>query len=245
MTSDTGSGPTAFASASYTAAGQLYQLSYGGMTETRTYNSMMQLISQSVPGYLSMAYNYSTTGHNNGRIVSSSDGITGENTNYTYDALNRLTNASNSQWSESYGYDGFGNLTSKTGSGGSPNAAPSMSVSYNANNQQTAGVSYDANGNTGGRVFNDRLAELPRIVHLPANEAKHEFVLGLKQARRIDDVGLLYGIQDVGDRYSRRDQLAGLRSYFDVGHLVALHHHVADTIHAIERGLQIVGRNLP
>ena len=109
---------------------------------------MMQLVSQSVPGYLSMAYNYSTTGHNNGRIISSSDGITGENTNYTYDALNRLTNASNSQWSETYGYDGFGNLTSKTGSGGSPNAAPSMSVSYNANNQQTTSVSYDANGNT-------------------------------------------------------------------------------------------------
>jgi hypothetical protein len=47
-----------------------------------------------------------------------------------------------------YGYDGFGNLTSKSGSGGSLNSAPSMSVSYNANNQQTSGVGYDANGNT-------------------------------------------------------------------------------------------------
>jgi hypothetical protein len=47
---------------------------------------------------------------------------------------------------EAYGYDGFGNLTSKTGSGGSPNPAPSMTATYNANNQQT-GVSYDSDGN--------------------------------------------------------------------------------------------------
>jgi YD repeat-containing protein len=85
--------------------------------------------------------------------------MTGENTSYTYDSLNRLTGASNSMWSEAYTYDGFGNLTSKSGSGGSPNAAPSMTASYNANNQQ-AGVSYDANGNTsswGGYSTENRL----------------------------------------------------------------------------------------
>ena len=145
LTTVTSNGGT-FATATYTAAGQLSQLSYGGLTETRTYNSLMQLTSQYVPGYLSMTYNYSST-QNNGRITSSQDGVTGESTNYTYDALSRLTNASNSLWSEAYGYDGFGNLTSKSGSGGSPNGAPSMSVSYNANNQQTSGVSYDADGN--------------------------------------------------------------------------------------------------
>jgi RHS repeat-associated protein len=147
MTEMTSNG-SAFATASYTAAGQLYQLSYGGMTETRTYNSMMQLIAQSVPGYLNMTYNYSTTGHNNGRIVSSNDGITGENTTYTYDVLNRLTGASNSLWNQTYTYDGFGNLLTKSQANGSPNPSPSMSVSYNANNQQTSGVGYDANGNT-------------------------------------------------------------------------------------------------
>jgi hypothetical protein len=47
------------------------------MTETRTYNSLMQLITQSVPGYLNMTYSYSTTGQNNGRITSSVDGVTG------------------------------------------------------------------------------------------------------------------------------------------------------------------------
>jgi YD repeat-containing protein len=122
-----GYGPQPFASATYTPAGQLYQLSYGLGTETRTYNSMMQLITQSLPGYLNMTYYYSAT-QNNGRISSSVDGITGEGTWYTYDALNRLTAAQNSSWNEAYGYDGFGNLTSKAGQGGSPNAAPLISL---------------------------------------------------------------------------------------------------------------------
>jgi len=108
---------------------------------------MMQLIAQSVPGYLNMTYNYSPT-QNNGRITSAVDGVTGENTSYSYDALNRLSGASNSLWSGSYAYDGFGNLTSKSGSGGSPNSFPSMTANYNPNNNQLAGVSYDANGNT-------------------------------------------------------------------------------------------------
>ena len=92
-----------------------------------------------------MTYNYSAT-QNNGRIASSVDGVTGENTTYSYDALNRLTNASNSLWSEAYTYDGFGNLTSKTGSGGSPNPAPTVSMTYNSKNQPT-NIYYDANGN--------------------------------------------------------------------------------------------------
>ena len=36
-----------------------------------------------------------------------------------------------------YGYDGFGNLTSKSGSGGSPNGFPSTTATYNAKNQLT------------------------------------------------------------------------------------------------------------
>jgi len=149
MDPQNGNGPQPFASASYYPSGQLNTLQVGGWTETRTYNSLMQLISQSVPyGPLNMTYNYSAT-QNNGRITSSVDGMTGENTTYTYDALNRLTNASNSLWSEAYGYDGFGNLTSKTGSGGSPNPAPTVSMTYNSKNQLT-NIYYDANGNQNG-----------------------------------------------------------------------------------------------
>jgi RHS repeat-associated protein len=92
-----------------------------------------------------MTYNYSAT-QNNGRISSSVDGITGESTSYTYDALNRLMAASNSLWSQSYTYDGFGNLLTKSLANGSPDPSPSLNLTYNANNQQN-GLSYDANGN--------------------------------------------------------------------------------------------------
>jgi len=145
MTWDTGYGPQPYASATYTAAGQLWTLSYGAGTETRSYNNLMQLINISVPGYLNMTYSY-VPGQNNGRIASSGDGIMGESVSYTYDALNRLTAASSGAWSEQYGFDGFGNLTSKTGTGGSPNAAPSMTASYDVHNHLT-NATYDANGN--------------------------------------------------------------------------------------------------
>ena len=121
---------------------ELSTLSYGAGTETRTYNSLMQMTSQSVPGYMNMTYTY-TAGQNNGRIASSVDAIAGENTTYTYDALNRLTGASNSLWSDNYSYDGFGNLLSKMGSGG----GPWTTAYFDANNHQY-GVSYDGNGNT-------------------------------------------------------------------------------------------------
>jgi len=94
-----------------------------------------------------MTYNYSAT-QNNGRIASSQDAITGENTTYSYDALNRLTAASNSLWNQSYTYDGFGNLLTKSQAGGSPNPSPAVSLGYNANNQVTnSGYTYDGNGN--------------------------------------------------------------------------------------------------
>ncbi len=143
MDDQNGYGPQPFASASYTSIGQLYHLSYGGYTETRTYNTLGQLITQSVPGAMNMTYSYSAT-QNNGRITGSVDAVTGENTSYTYDALNRLTGATNSLWTGSYSYDGFGNLTQKAETG-----QTTMNATYNANNQQS-GASYDANGNSVG-----------------------------------------------------------------------------------------------
>ena len=136
-----GGGPSTFATAAYGTAGEMLQLSYGLGTETRTYNSLLQLTNQVVPGYMNMQYNYSSTA-NDGKITVSVDAVAGESTSYSYDGVNRLVGASNSLWSTTYGYDGFGNLTSKTGSGG----APSMTASYNSQNRQT-GASYDGNGN--------------------------------------------------------------------------------------------------
>ncbi len=72
--------------------------------------------------------------------------MTGESTSYSYDSLNRLTSASNSLWSQTYGYDGFGNMTSKSYAAGSPKPSQAINVSYNASNQ-VVGASYDGNGN--------------------------------------------------------------------------------------------------
>jgi RHS repeat-associated protein len=59
--------------------------------------------------------------------------------------LKRLISASSSaSWGESYGYDAFGNLLSKTPTAGSP---PTLSQAVNPANNQIVGQTYDANGN--------------------------------------------------------------------------------------------------
>jgi RHS repeat-associated protein len=139
------------ASASYGTAGEMDSLRYTGEIETFTYNSLWQLTgisaSPSISGYTAMNMQYVyAAGQNNGRISQAIDGVSGETVNYTYDSLNRLSGAvaTNGNWGQAYGYDGFGNLTAKTVTAGS---AMQLSTSYNpATNWQVSG-SYDANGN--------------------------------------------------------------------------------------------------
>ena len=111
--------------------------------EQRTYNSMGQLTQTT--GAINMQYTYSAT-QNNGRIVQSVDGRTGETVSYQYDALNRLLHAetADTTWGESYQYDQFGNLLLKTPTKGS---APAWAASYDPATNRQYGVSYDANGN--------------------------------------------------------------------------------------------------
>jgi RHS repeat-associated protein len=84
-------------------------------------------------------YIYSAT-QNNGRITQRKNWLSGEVVTYTYDSLQRLTQATAtgpSPWSESYTFDGFGNLTGKAGS----------NWVVNASTNRINGLSYDANGN--------------------------------------------------------------------------------------------------
>ena len=147
------------ATATYGVADELLTLwsAYGtdgygafvGTTETRTYNSLMQMTRQTVAGLMDMEYRY-PTGQNNGRITQAKDWVTGEEVTYTYDAVQRLVaaettaDAQSGGWGTSYGYDGFGNLWSKTTTKGS---APGLSVTYDRTTNRQYGVSYDANGN--------------------------------------------------------------------------------------------------
>jgi RHS repeat-associated protein len=110
--------------ATYGPAGEL--LTFNGVT--RTYNVLGQLTRMTKAGVMDMEYRY-TAGQNNGRIWQSKDYVTGEEVTYQYDALNRLTAASTTDtaWGNAYGYDGWGNLKSKSVTKGT---APTLSVSY-------------------------------------------------------------------------------------------------------------------
>jgi RHS repeat-associated protein len=146
--------------ATYNAAGQLTGAtfrSYGPgvtqWTETRSFNAMQQLTriqqvnSNNSAVLMDMTYNYPAAPQNNGQVSSTVDAVTRETIAYHYDALKRLASASsNRSWSETYTFDGFGNLTQMTPTGGAP--ALSVSVDATTNRIQPSGVQYDADGNT-------------------------------------------------------------------------------------------------
>jgi YD repeat-containing protein len=117
----------------------------------RRYNSLFQLTRITAPTDFDIQYAYSAT-QNNGKIISQTDTVSGEQITYTYDALNRLASAVTSdnpnvtQWGQSYNYDGFGNLTDQNVIKGS---APTMHVVYSAANNR-AGDPADANQMLGG-----------------------------------------------------------------------------------------------
>jgi RHS repeat-associated protein len=126
----------AVSNAQYNASNQLTSMSYYFFSETRQYNSLNQLTNLN-----GITYNY-PTGANNGKI--SSQVVSGETISYQYDSLNRLASAAGSGWAENYGYDGFGNLVSKTPTAGSP---PTLSIAVDPATNRIIGQFYDANGN--------------------------------------------------------------------------------------------------
>jgi RHS repeat-associated protein len=126
----------------YGAANQLLTINYFGASETRTYNSMLQMTRLSIPGQVDITYTFPSATTNNGKIASQTDNISGETVTYQYDSLNRLSSASGSGWNQNFGYDGFGNLVSKTGTN-----SPALSIAIDATTNRVVGQSYDANGN--------------------------------------------------------------------------------------------------
>ena len=133
----------AMAPATYTAIGQVSQLTYDNLTESRAYDPVMQLLTRMAAirqGDLLMDMQYlNPAGTNNGRISQTIDGVTGETVSYTYDALNRLaTAASSGGWSQSYVYDGFGNVQGSNGAW--------VNAADPATNRPSSSTTYDANG---------------------------------------------------------------------------------------------------
>jgi len=137
-------------------------LTHNYLTEWMAYNVNGQLTSKNYSAtyaacYSSWSvnngiqYNYSLT-QNNGQITQMVDAMSGETVSYSYDALKRLISASSTPttgsspaaWTQTFGYDGFGNLTSKVLNSGS-NSIP-WAVDP-ATNRFGSGSSYDLNGN--------------------------------------------------------------------------------------------------
>ncbi len=154
--------------------------------ETRAYNVSGQLTqmnwsqnSANTPGLWStptgIQYVYSPT-QNNGQITQSVESISAQTVTYRYDALKRLISAaatatgagSPAPWTQTFGYDGYGNLTSKTLNGTTTSIPAKTLIDPKSGNQiatnQLANASYDFNGNmTSGAGLTLRYDEANRI----------------------------------------------------------------------------------
>jgi len=157
-------------SATYNTANQVTSFSYGnGVAASFGYSAQrLQLTSlsytKSGTTHLSLSYNYSQSGNNNGQIAGITDNSgtpqAGRSVTYAYDSLNRLKTAVTTgsttypQWGLSWTYDRYGNRTAQTRTHGTTAPQNSVTVSASTNRITQMGsftFYYDSNGNSGFR----------------------------------------------------------------------------------------------
>jgi RHS repeat-associated protein len=132
----TGVGVYTQESMSYNVSGQLASLGWGNPAGQSASN--YSAIGAPTGG---VGYTWSST-QNNGQITQAVDTISGETITYIYDALKRLTAASSTKpWTQTFQYDGFGNLTAKVLNGAS------TPIPVNPANNRLSNATYDADGN--------------------------------------------------------------------------------------------------
>ncbi len=117
--------PLVVTGATYNGANQLriVSMSYNNtqpVSQERTYNALNQLESVYFNGNGAWGYEYPAN-QNNGQISVLHDFDAGQTISYGYDSLKRLATATavagpTTMWSQANTFDGFGNLTAKTGS---------------------------------------------------------------------------------------------------------------------------------
>jgi RHS repeat-associated protein len=108
----------------YGAAGELKSMSWINSaqewaSQSWTYNNRLQMTAYTYGGpggAINHSYLYSAT-QNDGKLQQRQDNVSGEVVQYQYDSIHRLISASASTWSQSYVYDGFGNMKQKIGTG--------------------------------------------------------------------------------------------------------------------------------
>ena len=103
----------------------------------------------------------------------------------------------------------------------------------------------DADGDSGGRGLDDESAELGGVVGLGSDEAEDELMVGFVEAGRVDDVGGLDGVDQIEEGDAGGLQQGEVGDDVELGDLAALHDDGADAGDAIERGLEVVGGELP
>ncbi len=123
------------------------------LNETRAFNPLLQMTRFTLTdegsglNLMDMEYRYPAT-QNGGRMSQVKDWVSGEEVTYGYDSLMRLTSATTTDpsWSQSYTFDGWGNLTNKNVTMGT---APNLNILVDptTNRISSNGFGYDANGN--------------------------------------------------------------------------------------------------
>jgi RHS repeat-associated protein len=147
----TGTGNKTYTSLiNYAPQGAVSSMTMGNnLVESTAFNNRLQPTSIDLGSLATLGYTYGTT-NNNGNVQTQtisapSFGVT---QSYSYDALNRLTSVNESgMWSQTYGYDPYGNRTSVTSPAYFPTFAPAPSMNSANNKVADASFSYDAAGN--------------------------------------------------------------------------------------------------
>ncbi len=168
----------------YDKNGSLTKMQLGnGLWETYLYNNRQQVtqiglgVTDADTALLKLEYGYNTTGHNdnNGAMleqkitvptVGGTSGFTATQA-YAYDALNRLTTATESisstqTWKQEFSYDRYGNRNFVTGSGhtttlGSCSAdICNPTISTGTSRMTPTGYSYDPNGSLTANAAGER-----------------------------------------------------------------------------------------
>ena len=178
----------------YGISSELTSMTYhtGGatnVTETRQYSLPGQLTQitamQGANTVTNLQYVF-PAGTNNGRISSMVNIQSGETVTYTYDALNRLTNAVGSGWSEAYAFDGFGNLTQKgaqtIGALAASNRLTGPGVSYGSNGNQT-GMQVGTTNVTNSFDIENRLLEVSGLLAITRKRTKMDSGRGFAEAQ--------------------------------------------------------------
>lgn len=128
----------------YQPFGGITGLTYGnGMIQTRQHDLAGRLVAQTVPPVQDLGWTYSNTGN----ITGIQDQVTPARTQtFSYDALDRLTDASGAYGTRAYQYDAVGNRTQRTGDGQTTpyGYAPDSNRLTTIDGQN---VPYDATGN--------------------------------------------------------------------------------------------------